>query len=80
MDIPQFRLKAAAVHAAPVYMDKEATTAKVVKLIESAGKQGIQLLAFPETFIPGYPVCISIMVSLNGQAFVFTELTGTNLL
>lgn len=56
MDIPRFRLKAAAVHAAPVYMDKEATTAKVVKIIESAGEKGIQLLAFPETFIPGYPV------------------------
>lgn len=56
MDIPQFKLKAAAVHAAPVYMDKEATTAKVVRIIESAGKEDIRLLAFPETFIPGYPV------------------------
>lgn len=56
MDIPRFRLLAAAVHAAPVYMDKAATTAKVVKIIEDAGEQGIKLLAFPETFIPGYPV------------------------
>lgn len=57
MAVPRFRLKAAAVHSAPVYMDKEATTAKVVNIIQSAGKQGIKLLVFPETFIPGYPVC-----------------------
>lgn len=56
MDIPRFRLRAAAVHAAPIYMDKDATTDKVVKIIEDAGTQGIKLLTFPETFIPGYPV------------------------
>ncbi|KAL1652025.1 hypothetical protein SLS58_000148 [Diplodia intermedia] len=55
MTAPKGKLKAAAVHAAPVYMDKRATTAKVVRIIEEAGKQGIKLLAFPETFIPGYP-------------------------
>lgn len=56
MSLPRFKIKAAVVHAAPVYMDKEATTAKVVRIIGDAGKQGIKLLAFPETFIPGYPV------------------------
>lgn len=56
MDIPRFRLLAAAVHAAPVYMNKQATTAKVVKTIEDAGQMGVKLLVFPETFIPGYPV------------------------
>ncbi|KAF4542123.1 Nitrilase cyanide hydratase conserved site [Lasiodiplodia theobromae] len=53
--VPKMKLKAAAVHAAPVFMDKKATTAKVVRIIEEAGKQGIKLLGFPETFIPGYP-------------------------
>ncbi|ROW13018.1 hypothetical protein VPNG_05906 [Cytospora leucostoma] len=57
MAVPRFKMKVAAVHAAPVYMDKEATTAKVVSIIKDAGEQGIKLLAFPETFIPGYPVC-----------------------
>lgn len=56
MDLPRFRVKAASVHAAPVYMNKDATTHKVVEIIENAGNQGISLLAFPETFIPGYPV------------------------
>lgn len=53
---PSIKLRAAAVHAAPVFMDKKATAAKVVRIIEDAGRDAIKLLAFPETFIPGYPV------------------------
>lgn len=52
----QVKFKVAAAHAAPVFMDKAATIAKAVRLIEEAGQQGIELLVFPETFIPGYPV------------------------
>ncbi len=50
------KFKAAAVHAAPVYMDKTATLQKVIRLIKQAGEEGIDLLVFPETFVPGYPV------------------------
>lgn len=56
MAVPRFKLKVAAAHLAPVYMDKEATTTKVTDAIRIAGAEGIELLAFPETFIPGYPV------------------------
>lgn len=52
----QAKFKAAAVHAAPVYMNKQATLEKVVRLIKQAGQEGIELLVFPETFVPGYPV------------------------
>ena len=48
--------KAAAVHAAPVYMNKQATIEKVVRLIKQAGQEGVKLLVLPETFVPGYPV------------------------
>ena len=50
------KFKAAAVHAAPVYMNKAATLKQVVQLINQAGEEGINLLVFPETFVPGYPV------------------------
>lgn len=50
--------KAAAVHAASVFMDKTATTEKVIDFIKEAKKQSIELLVFPETFIPGYPYFI----------------------
>lgn len=59
MAVPRFKLKVAAAHMAPVYMDKDATTAKAIEAIRDAGAQGIELLAFPETFIPGYPVGLS---------------------
>lgn len=50
-------VKAAAVHAAPVFMNKVATIKKVVELIKKAKEDTIELLVFPETFVPGYPVC-----------------------
>jgi len=36
-------------------MDLEGTVAKTVKYIEEAAKEGARLLAFPETWVPGYP-------------------------
>ena len=39
----------------PVFLDRDRTVAKSVKLIKEAGKNGAGLIAFPETFIPTYP-------------------------
>lgn len=49
-------LRVAAVQAEPVWLDLDATTDKTVQLISDAADLGVQLVAFPETWIPGYPV------------------------
>jgi aliphatic nitrilase len=47
--------RAAAVQATPVYLDHDATVDKTIALIEQAAAQDVQLIVFPETWIPGYP-------------------------
>lgn len=40
---------------APVWLNRQKTVDKVVAWIEKAAKQNVQLIAFGETLIPGYP-------------------------
>ncbi|MEV0053184.1 carbon-nitrogen hydrolase family protein [Saccharopolyspora shandongensis] len=58
----------AAVHAAPVFMNTEATIDKVIGFVEQAGRDGVELLVFPETFVPGYPYWIECYPPLQQVA------------
>lgn len=58
---------AAAVQAAPVFLDAEATAARACDLIAEAASQGARLIAFGEVFIPGYPYWNWILSPLAGS-------------
>jgi len=48
-------MRVAAVQDTPVYLDRAATTERVVERITEAEVGGADLIAFPEVFISGYP-------------------------
>tara|TARA_Y100000588_G_scaffold346935_1_gene395296 strand:+ start:757 stop:1686 length:930 start_codon:yes stop_codon:yes gene_type:complete len=53
-------LRVAAVQASPVYLDRDASIAVAVDRIAEAADGGADLVAFPETFVPGYPLWVDI--------------------
>ena len=55
MSRPLPKFTAAAVQAAPVYLNLDATVDKACRLIAEAASHDARLVGFPEAFIPGYP-------------------------
>lgn len=49
-------MKIAAVQAAPVFLDPQATTDKLLAMLKEAALQGAELVIFPEVFLSGYPI------------------------
>jgi predicted amidohydrolase len=66
-ELPVF--KAAAVQAAPRFLDADATVAKACKLIAEAASNGAKLVVFPEVFVPGYPYWNWCMTPLEGSSW-----------
>ena len=53
-------MRIAAVQTSPVYLDRAATIDVVLDRIAEAGAGGADLVAFPEVFVPGYPVWLDL--------------------
>jgi nitrilase len=49
------RLRVAAAQLAPVFMNRDATLARAADAVREAARNGAELVAFPEAFVPGYP-------------------------
>lgn len=48
----------AVVQSPPVLLDKRASMARAAALVDEAARGGARFVAFPETFLPGYPTWI----------------------
>ena len=70
MSVTHPKFKAAAVQASPVFLDLDKTVDKSIALIKEAASKGASLIAFPETFIPGYPWFIWLDSPAWGMQFV----------
>jgi nitrilase len=65
-------LKVAAVQAAPVFLDLDATVDKTVGLIAEAAAGGAAVVAFPEGFVPGHPGWVELL-PLDDRAMQLNE-------
>ncbi len=66
-DYPKF--KACAAHVAPVFLDARATVQKACSLIAEAARAGAQLIAFPESFVPGFPIWAPVQAPIKNHEF-----------
>lgn len=57
----------AAAQIAPVFLDQKATLNKVCDTIREAGKQKVDVIAFPEAIIPGYPYWTLYLDPMSGS-------------
>ncbi len=59
--------KVAAAHVAPVFLDLAKTVEKTCGLIEEAARHGAQLVAFPEAYIPAFPVWSALQAPIHNH-------------
>jgi nitrilase/aliphatic nitrilase len=63
------RLRAAAVHAAPAFLDRDATLDKIDSLTAAAVARGAELVVFGESFLPGFPVWTNVLPPVDQTPF-----------
>jgi nitrilase len=66
-------VRIAAVQAAPVFLDRDASVEKACKLIRECGEKRIDLVGFPEGFIPTHPLWYHFHPASSPEAFKFAK-------
>lgn len=64
------KIKAAAVQAAPVFLDLHGSIDKAEQYILEAAANGADLVAFPETWLPGFPFFIWLGTTQESLAYI----------
>lgn len=67
------KLRLAAVQAAPVFLDREASIEKACRLIREAGNNGADVIGFPEGFIPTHPGWFNYMNGVSAHALRYSR-------
>ena len=62
-------VKVAAIQAAPVFLDLEASLQKALGLIQKAAAEGARLLVFPEAFLPAWPAWVDEVLPGEDEAW-----------
>src|SRR4029453_3753026 len=62
-------VRVAAVQAAPVFLDLEASGATALALIEEAAANGARLVVFPEAFLPAWPAWVDEVLPGEDEAW-----------
>jgi aliphatic nitrilase len=61
--------KVAAAHVAPVFLDTEKTVAKACSLIAEAARNGAAMIAFPEAYVPAFPLWSSVAAPIQNHTW-----------
>ena len=62
-------INVAAIHAAPVWMNPDATVEKAIDLMKEARANGANLVVFPESYIPAFPIWAAIAAPIVAHDF-----------
>lgn len=63
------KFKACAAHVAPVFLNAPATIQKACSLIAEAAGAGARLIAFPKSFVPGFPLWAPVQPPIKNHEF-----------
>jgi nitrilase len=72
MTIQYPAFKAAACHTSSVFLDAEKTAEKACDLIAEAARGGAELVVFPESFLPGFPIWAALQAPIYNHGFFRT--------